>query len=236
MERDVVISAEKLAIGYSLRRGKIKTVNPSLDFEICAGQLTCLMGLNGAGKSTLIKTLCGTIAPLSGKLDISGDIGLVLTERTNAGGLSVYDLVSLGRYKFTGIFGNLNEEDNAAVRNALEAVGISDMADAYISELSDGERQKAFIAKALAQECPIIILDEPTAFLDVRSRREVMNLLQSLAHNNSKTILLSTHDLDLALKYADKLMLLAKKSPIVCGAPSFLQSSGTLNSFFGIFA
>ena len=173
--------------------------------------------------------------------ELAGRIGVVLTERTQAGGISVYDLVSLGRYPHTGFFGTLREKDHAAVRAALEAVGIAHKAENHVAELSDGERQKAFIAKALAQECPIILLDEPTAFLDVTSRLETMLSLRSLAHDQGKAVLLSTHDLDTALQTADRLWLLPAISPeagtsankLICGAPDELVADGSLERFFG---
>jgi len=228
-----MIRAKNLCIGYTLRRGEKKVVNQSLEFSLKAGELTCLMGLNGAGKSTLIKTLCGTILPLSGSIEVSGEIGLVLTEKTNAGGLSVYELISLGRYRHTGIFGQLTKKDDEIVKKSMKAVGIERMSESFLSELSDGEKQKAFIAKALAQECQVIILDEPTAFLDVKSKKEVMELLCNLAHLEKKAVMLSTHDLDLALKYADSMLLLAKSGPLLKGAPEDLTASGTIDSFFG---
>lgn len=188
--------------------------------ELSNGEVTCLLGLNGAGKSTLIKTLCGLLPPLAGSVKVFGAplgsyshnrlstlIGVVLTEKTYAGGITVYDLVSLGRYPHTGIFGQLKESDHEAISQSLEAVGIAHKASSYISELSDGERQKVFIAKVLAQECPIIMLDEPTAFLDVTSRIEIMVLLRKLAREQQKSILLSTHDLDSAIQLGDKLWL-----------------------------
>jgi iron complex transport system ATP-binding protein len=168
----------------------------------------------------------------------------VLTERTQTGGISVYDLVSLGRYPHTGFFGTLREEDHTAIRQALDTVGIADKAQRHVSELSDGERQKAFIAKVLAQECPIILLDEPTAFLDVTSRLETMITLRRLAHREGKAILLSTHDLDTALQLADRLWLqpawhdTEKEKPeivpsMICGTPDTLVESGALERFFG---
>lgn len=227
-----MISAKDLVIGYKTGRGAAKVVHGGLTFELREGQVVCLMGLNGAGKSTLIKTICGMIPPLGGELLSSDEIGVVLTEKTNAGGLTVYDLVSLGRYRKTGFFGRLKESDHAVIRQSLEAVGIADKADSHVSELSDGERQKAFIAKALAQECPTIVLDEPTAFLDVKSRREVMELLRDLAHTSNKAILLSTHDLDLATSVADILWLLSPDAPLQSAAPDYLLQTGILQEFF----
>ncbi len=252
MKEQITISATGLAIGFSLRGGKHKVIHNSLDLSLRSGEVTCLLGLNGAGKSTLIKTLCGFLPPLAGGITVLGAplksyshdrlstiIGVVLTEKTYAGGITVYDLVSLGRYPHTGIFGQLKVSDHEAISKSLEAVGIAHKASSYISELSDGERQKVFIAKVLAQECPIIMLDEPTAFLDVTSRIEIMVLLRKLAREQQKSILLSTHDLDSAIQLGDKLWLQERgtkdnrtSSPMVCGTPEDLILSGVLESFF----
>lgn len=232
MEKEASIVANGLQIGYKTSRRKTNVVNASLDFELLSGEVTCLLGRNGAGKSTLIKTLCGIISPLGGELRIKGGIGMVLTEKTNAGGLTVYDLVSLGRYRQTGFFGALKEDDHLAIRESLEAVGIADKSGSYMSELSDGERQKAMVAKALAQETPIIILDEPTAFLDVTSRVEIMLLLRALSHEKGKAVLISTHDLDNAVKWGDKLWLMDKKTALRSGTPEELDKSGVLEEFF----
>ena len=259
MQPTVAISTHQLCIGYSGRSGRHRSlslskrvVHPELDLQLYAGEVTALLGSNGAGKSTLLKTLCGLLPPLRGEIfiegkplagytpgELSAQVGVVLTERTQAGGISVYDLVSLGRYPHTGFFGTLREADHAAVRSAMETVGIADKADRFVSELSDGERQKAFIAKVLAQACPIILLDEPTAFLDVTSRLETMVTLRRLAHEEGKAVLLSTHDLDTALQLADRLWLQPScrpdtetADPMVCGTPEALMASGALTRFF----
>jgi len=234
MERESLITARNLAIGYHLGRGKEKVINPSLDFELYAGQLTCLLGLNGAGKSTLIKTLCSTTKPLGGTLQVKGEIGIVLTERTNAGGLTLYELVSLGRYRHTDFFGRIAKEDDRIIRESLRAVGLEALSGCLLSEVSDGERQKAFIAKALSQECPVLMLDEPTAFLDVRSRHETIELLRTLAHSHNKAILLSTHDLELALAKADTLWIMSRGEKLSVGSPDLLRSNGTVSALFGI--
>jgi iron complex transport system ATP-binding protein len=249
----IAISTHQLSIGYTSRSG-VRVVHPELDLQLFRGEVTALLGRNGAGKSTLLKTLCGLLPPLRGEVFIEGKplggyrpeqfstyVGVVLTDRTMAGGISVYDLVALGRYPHTGFFGTLREEDHAVIRHALETVGIADKAQRYVSELSDGERQKAFIAKVLAQECPIILLDEPTAFLDVTSRLETMVTLRWLAHIEKKAILLSTHDLDAALQMADRLWLQPScpvqagdtvVEPMICGTPKSLIANGALSRFF----
>lgn len=234
MDKENVISAKGLRTGYKLGHGKVKEVSEGLDFDLLCGEVTCLLGLNGSGKSTLIKTLCGAIKPLGGNPAVNGEIGVVLTEKTNAGGLSVYELVSLGRYRHTGFFGSLKKSDDIVINKAIAAVGMAEKATCSVSQLSDGERQKVMIAKVLAQECPIIILDEPTAFLDVASRMEMMTLLRDLAHNHGKAVLISTHDIDNALRLGDRLWLLAKKSALRSGTPEELISDNSINEFFGV--
>ena len=158
----------------------------------------------------------------------------MLTEKTSAGGITVYELVSLGRYPHTDFFGQLKPSDHQAIESALDAVGILHKADAYLSQLSDGERQKAFIAKALAQECPIIILDEPTAFLDIKSRIDAMDLLKEITRTQNKAVLLSTHDLDTTLRISDQLWL-AETGNVesVTGTPAELLSSDIFRRLFG---
>lgn len=229
MEKRTVISAQDLCIGYRTGK-KEKRVHEHLSFELHAGELTCLLGANGAGKSTLLRTLSASQPALEGDLLMMGKslsdysekersrtIGVVLTDKTFAGGLSVYELVALGRQPHTGFFGRLTKEDKRIVEEAMENVGIAHKAKSYTAELSDGERQKVMIAKALVQECPLILLDEPTAFLDVVSRIEIMHLLHRLAVEQNKAILLSTHDIEQALVLADKLWLLTKGKGLQCG-------------------
>ena len=244
--QEPVIEASRLSIGYLLKGGKRKVIHDDLNLRLQPGEVTCLLGLNGAGKSTLLRTLCGFQPPLSGEIRLMGKplssysqsnfsltLGVVLTEKTNAGGITVYELVSLGRHPYTGFFGQLKKTDREIIEQSLTAAGIAHKAQNYVSELSDGERQKAMIAKALAQQCPIILLDEPTAFLDVTSRIETMVLLHKLAVEQHKAILLSTHDLDLAIQMGDCLWLQEKGRPMACGTPEDLILSGAFESFFG---
>lgn len=249
MEKPVntpAIETTNLRIGYVLKGQKHKVIHEGLDLQLRSGEVTCLLGLNGAGKSTLLRTLCGFQPPLGGDIRLLGNalssysqalfsltVGVVLTEKTNAGGITVYELVSLGRHPYTGFFGQLKTKDRAIIEQSLEAAGIAHKARNYVSELSDGERQKAMIAKALAQQCPIILLDEPTAFLDVTSRIETMVLLHRLATEQQKAILLSTHDLDLAIQMGDCLWLQEKGRPMACGTPEDLILSGAFETFFG---
>ncbi|WP_455620791.1 ABC transporter ATP-binding protein [Parabacteroides sp.] len=245
MERIPVIKTSDLSIGYVLKGGRKKYVHEALNLNLYPGEVTCLLGLNGAGKSTLLRTLCGFQPPLGGEIMLMGKplnsysqgnfsrlVGVVLTEKTNAGGITVYELVSLGRHPYTGFFGQLRPEDRKIIEESLAAAGIAHKAHNYVSELSDGERQKAMIAKALAQQCPIILLDEPTAFLDVTSRIETMVLLHKLAVEQQKAILLSTHDLDLAIQLGDCLWLQEKSRPMACGTPEDLIMGGAFETFF----
>ena len=239
------IETKELCIGYRLKGGRTQIVHDHLNLHLVSGEVTCLLGLNGAGKSTLLRTLCGFQPALGGEIRLLGrplahysqtefarTVGVVLTEKTHAGGLTVFELASLGRYPYTGFFGKLTQADRQIVRDALEAVGIAHKSANYVAELSDGERQKVMIAKVLSQQCPLILLDEPTAFLDVTSRLETMLLLHRLAAEQHKTVLLSTHDLDLAIQLADNLWMQAKERPLLCGAPEDLILSGTFGSFF----
>ena len=239
-----VITANDLCIGY--RQGKQeKRIHEHLSFRLYPGELTCLLGANGTGKSTLLRTLAASQPALSGELLVqekplsaysekerSRTIGVVLTDKTQAGGLTVYELVALGRQPHTGFFGRLNKTDHSIIEEALEAVSISHKAHNYTAELSDGERQKVMIAKALVQECPLILLDEPTAFLDFPSKVEMMQLLHQLSRQTDKTIFLSTHDLELALQIADKIWLMDKVNGVTIGTPEDLSLNGSLSNFF----
>ncbi len=241
------VQIQDLSIGYSLKHGTRKVVGEGICQELLAGEVTCLLGRNGAGKSTLIRTISGFQPPLSGSISISGknirylseseraqQIGLVLTDRTYAGGITVFELVSLGRHPHTGFFGRLQKNDKQVIFSSMEKAGIIDKADHYVSELSDGERQKTMIAKALAQECPVILLDEPTAFLDVNSRIETMELLRNLANKEGKTVLLSTHDIEAAVRMGDRFWLMAKNRPLVSGIPGDLIRSGVFDDYFNL--
>lgn len=247
MKRQSVISASELSIGYPKTRGQSKSVlYDDISFDLYSGELTCLLGSNGAGKSTLLRTLTALQAPLNGRVMLKGKdigtyseqelsmlIGLVLTDKTISGGLTVTELVALGRYPYTGFFGRLSKADHGIVEKAMTDVCILHKRDAYVAELSDGERQKVMIAKALAQECPVIILDEPTAYLDIVNRIEITNLLHNLSSSLNKTILLSTHDIELALTLADRLWLLSSGKGLMCGVTEDIVFSDAINDYLG---
>lgn len=247
MKQSSIISSGGLSIGYPKTRGRSASVlYEDVSFDLFAGELTCLLGSNGAGKSTLLRTLTALQAPLSGKVILKGQdvreyseqelsmlIGLVLTDKTVSGGLTVTELVALGRHPYTGFFGRLSKSDYEIIEKAMSDVCILHKKDSYIAELSDGERQKVMIAKALAQECPIIILDEPTAYLDIVNRIEITNLLHNLALTQNKTILLSTHDIELALTLSDRLWLLSRGKGLKCGVTEDIIFSDSINDYLG---
>ena len=221
MKREETIRIEKLSIGYHGRHS-VKTVAEGITDSIHSGELTCLLGENGAGKSTLLRTLSGFLPPISGERELATVIGVVLTERTNLQNMTVTELVGMGRSPYTGFWGRLSAQDRRKVDEALSLVGIPSLRDRMVQTLSDGERQKVMIAKALAQETPIIFLDEPTAFLDYPSKVEVLNLLGRLSREMGKTIFLSTHDLELALRVADRVWLMTKQGTVQAGLPENL--------------
>ncbi len=240
----VILSTENLAVGY--RSGKtITTVLRDLNLSLCRGELVCLLGANGIGKSTLLRTLSGVQLPLEGDVVIDGRkmsqcsshelsrlISIVYTDRTLAGALTVSELVSLGRHPYTGFFGRLDRNDREVIASSLDAVGMSHKAGDYVATLSDGERQKVMIARALAQEAPVIILDEPTAFLDVASRIDTMRRLQDLAVNHNKAILLSSHDVNYSLTMASRLWLLRHDRTMIDGVTEDVVLNGDLNTLF----
>lgn len=244
MRQGETIRIDGLSIGYRGKHG-VKLVAEGISDTIRSGELTCLLGENGAGKSTLLRTLSGFLPPLAGEIKILGRplrsyrerelatvIGVVLTEKNNLQNMTVAELVGMGRSPYTGFWGRLSAADRVKVDEALGMVGISALRDRMVQTLSDGERQKVMIAKALAQETPIIFLDEPTAFLDYPSKVEILHLLHRLSREMSKTIFLSTHDLELALQIADQLWLMAKGRGVTVGSPEDLALSGTLDTFF----
>lgn len=207
-----------LTVGYTSPTAK--RVLCDVDVHLCPGEVVAFLGANGVGKTTLLRTLGGELSPLVGTVLLGGDdvqwmspaevarrVAFVYTDRPAAGGLTVEELVSLGRNPYTGFLGVLSASDRDAVHHAMEAVGIAYKSHCMMASLSDGERQKAMIARALAQDTPIIILDEPTAFLDVASRLEVMALLKSLARDHRRSVLVSSHDISAALAVADRLWL-----------------------------
>lgn len=239
-----ILSAKDLTVGY--RKGNSTSpVISGLNLSLSRGKLVALIGANGIGKSTLLRTLVGNQPPLEGEVSISGIrigeisrkdlsllLGIVNTERTQAGALTVREVVSLGRQPYTGFLGILSKNDKSIVEKAMQDAGILHKASSFLAELSDGERQKVMIAKALAQCTPIIILDEPTAFLDVASRMETMLLLHNLAHKQNKAVLLSSHDLSQSMMLADELWVVTNDRKIISGNTEDVVLSGAMDSIF----
>ena len=244
---------KNLSIGYATK-GNSKIVAQGLNAAINSGELTCLLGCNGVGKSTLLRTLSAFQPALSGDVminyelqitnyelrtltsftdkELSRLIGIVLTEKPDVRNMTIEDLVGMGRSPYTGFWGTLTANDRQIVSEAISMVGIEPLRGRMIHTLSDGERQKVMIAKALAQQTPIIILDEPTAFLDVASRIETMRLLQTLAHDRGKAVLLSSHDISQSLMLADELWLITADRQVLTGTTQELVAQGAMDSLF----
>ncbi len=211
-----MIQLHNLTLGYDNQKLLDQV---SARFE--AGTITALIGRNGAGKSTLLRTLTGFIPPIGGEIRLNGyrinsitpaqlarTVALVTTERIRIANLSCRDVVALGRAPYTNWIGSMQPEDQEVVMRSLERVGMSSYATRTLDKMSDGECQRVMIARALAQQTPIILLDEPTSFLDMPNRYELCNLLADLAHNEQKCILFSTHELDIALTICDRIALI----------------------------
>jgi iron complex transport system ATP-binding protein len=240
----ILLETHNLAVGYYPPRQKPIVIAQDLQLRLPAGEIICLIGPNGAGKSTLLRTLAGMQKPLAGRvmlgktelhrllpIERAKRLGIVLTERPNVGLLSGYALVALGRHPYSDWTGRLTRYDEAVIRWAVDAVGANDLAERPVMELSDGQRQKLMIARALAQEPELILLDEPTAFLDLPRRVEMMQLLKHLTRTTGRTVLLSTHELDLALRTADAIWLMSD-GIVRMGTPEDLILNGAFEAAF----
>jgi len=240
-----LLTTRELAIGYAAKKALSRVVAENISVSLSRGAFVCLIGPNGAGKSTLLRTLVGMQKPLSGSVLLKGNdvhhlkpselarhLSVVLTERVEVGNLSAEALVAMGRYPYTDWTGRLTPHDKAVVQWAIRAVGAEALAPRHINELSDGERQRVMVARALAQEPTLIVLDEPTAFLDLPRRVEMMALLRHLAQTTGRVILLSTHDLDLALRSADQIWLFPTGGPLHVGLPEDLVLNGAFEKAF----
>ena len=237
------VELRQLSIGYQRSKG-VKMVAADINATIRQGELTCLLGANGVGKSTLLRTLSAFLPKLGGSIVVRGRdisdysakelsrlVSVVLTEKPDISNMSVRGLVAIGRSPYTGFWGTNTADDLRVVDEALQMVGISRLADQQINTLSDGERQKVMIAKALAQQTPVIYLDEPTAFLDFPSKVEVLLLLKRICREQRKTVFLSTHDLELALQMGDRIWLMERDRGLTIGTARELADNGTLSRF-----
>lgn len=236
-----LLSTRDLAVGYDAT----SPVLSHITLDLNPGRLISLLGANGRGKSTLMRTLAALQPPLSGSIIIDGKdmrditprlraglVSIVTTDNT-ASGLTVSELTALGRHPHTGFFGRLSHHDREIVRDAISAVGMSQMTDRRAGTLSDGERQKVMIARAIAQDTPLIMLDEPTAFLDAAARIEIINLLRRIAHQRNRLIIVSSHDINTAVTLSDELLLAMPDGTLRHGVPEELeQSTDALPSLF----
>lgn len=242
---NVSISTNKLTIGYAdSQRSRAATgniVQRDLTFSLNAGEMVCMLGPNGCGKSTLLSTLAGLQPAISGEYTHKDakNIALVLTERLSMDNTTVHDVVALGRYPYTSFLGGLSSEDETIIAQSLEQVGfehttIPTQLASFFNAHSDGEKQRILIAKALAQQTPVILLDEPTAHLDLPHRILVLRLLRRLAHEQNKTILISTHELDLALALSDRILLMTPGKGIQLDTADHLRQTDAFTSAFGM--
>lgn len=239
---NVSISTNNLTIGYDTR-----IVQRNLNFELHHGEMVCMLGPNGCGKSTLLRTLAGLQPTLAGSFEIANSplpianslseasqIALVLTERLSLDNTTMHDVVAMGRYPYTSFLGGLSQTDELIIEQSLSDVGLHGTAHTFFNDHSDGEKQRALIAKALAQETSIILLDEPTAHLDLPNRIRVLQLLRRVAREQDKTILISTHELDLAIKLSDRIMLMTPQKGIQLDTATHLRATGAFTAAFGM--
>ncbi len=242
---NVSISTNSLTIGYRIASGTEYPVQTDLNFSLLTGEMVCMLGPNGCGKSTLLRTLAGLQPALSGEYKIQNSdrpeksVALVLTERLSMDNTTVHDVVAMGRYPYTSFLGGLSEQDERIIAESLEAVGFDLLAlnssHSPFNAHSDGEKQRILIAKALAQQTPIILLDEPTAHLDLPHRILILRLLRQLAHEQGKTVLISTHELDLALALSDRILLMSPAGRgIQLDTPEALKKADAFTSAFGM--
>ena len=238
------IELQQLSVGYEQPGAPPLEIMKDINLSAAPGEMVALIGSNGIGKSTLLRTLAGFQPWFSGNIQISGRnlkqvgakelatiMSFVSTENVRVPNLSVFDLVAYGRFPYTNWIGMLSDKDKSEVKEAIEKVGLRGFENRPVAQISDGERQRAMIARALAQDTPVIVLDEPTAYLDVSNKYEIFHLLQVLANDKKKTIVLSTHDLNIALREVDKLWIATDKGTNQ-GAPEDAVLHGWLNQLF----
>lgn len=240
-----MLQTSQLKIGYKNGGKTPKVIAEALNLQLNTGEFVCLVGPNGVGKSTLLRTVTGLQPKLEGEVllsgkkleiyhprDLASQVSVVLTSPISVGAMRVDELAAMGRFPFTGLFDRMNEHDWEIVHDMLRVVGVDKLSQRYIHTLSDGERQKVMIARALAQEPRLLVLDEPTAYLDLPGRVVVMNLLHNLASEHDKAVLTSTHDLELALRHADRIWLMDDEGQIYQGAPEDLVLNGSFAQTF----
>lgn len=243
MSTNNILSTSNLSIGYTAKKEK-NYIAQNIDLQLQSGKLVALIGANGIGKSTLLRTLTAIQKPLSGtiflnekeiqtynSLELAQQLSLVLTEKLPPSNLTVFELIALGRQPYTNWVGKLSEEDTAKIQEAMQLTQISHLATKKHYEISDGQLQKALIARALAQDTPLIILDEPTTHLDLLHKVAVFKLLKKLAHETQKCILFSTHDIDMAIQLSDEIILMTPER-VVQDQPCNMITKGIFNTLF----
>jgi len=239
-----IMTSQDLSIGYKTGKSENRLMD-GLNLDIPSGKFIALLGANGVGKSTLIRTLANLQAPLSGKVLLNGQditaystkafaqkVSLVLTDPIQSGNLNVRELVEMGRYPFTNWTGRLMALDHEKVENAIQLCAIKYLAEANITEISDGQLQKAMIARALAQDGDLMLLDEPTVHLDANNRYTVLELLRKLVDETQKSVLISTHQVEITLKMADEIWLGTCGENITKGTPNELIKNGVIEKAF----
>ena len=238
-----ILSLDSLRIGY-LSGKRENSILPAINGSACQGELIAVIGRNGIGKSTLLRTITGLQPALGGNIlyngrnisdysrkDLAQKIGYISTEIVKVSNMRVYDLVALGRFPYTNWIGKIDTANHQVIVDAIEKTGMTGLSERFISELSDGERQKAMIARILAQDTGIMVMDEPTAFLDIGSKFEILHLMHILARKSGKTIIFSTHDLNVAMSQADKIWLILDNR-MQEGAPEDLMARGAFDNLF----
>jgi len=219
-KQNITLSAENLSIGYSSKKKKT-IVAQNINFEVTGGELTSIIGVNGIGKSTLLRTLGKVQQSLSGEikikesflssyksLELASEISLVLTEPIASKNMTVLELVALGRSPYTNWLGTLAKVDKSKIESAIDQMELAELQNKKCHELSDGQLQRVMIARALAQDTSIILLDEPTTHLDLYHKVQILKLLKSVAHETNKTIIFTTHEIEMAIQICDKILLL----------------------------
>lgn len=237
------LKATNLAVGYT-SKNEVKTIASGIDFELHKGELIGIVGANGIGKSTLLKSICGIIHPIAGQIQInhtsianysplalSKELSIVLTGNIPPSNLSVTEIIALGRQPYTSWIGTLTKEDKDKVSEVLRILKLEKLQDAKSHELSDGQLQKVLIGRALAQDTSIIVLDEPTTHLDIYHKAYILKLLKEIAHTTQKTILFSTHEIELAIQLCDKMMVLTPEH-FECNDPCQLIMNQSFNQLF----
>lgn len=238
-----ILTTSNLSVGYSFKK-EIKTIASNINLNLKKGELIALIGANGIGKSTLLRTLIGIQPPLSGNVILNGknitdydsisfaqNLSVVLTEKLPPSNLTVFEIIALGRQPYTNWLGNLSENDISKINEAMELTQITSLAEKKHYEISDGQLQNVLVARALAQDTPLIILDEPTTHLDLLHKVSLFKLLKKLAKETNKCILFSTHDIDMAIQISDEMIIMTNEN-VVQDQPCNFISKGNFNTLF----